>query len=124
MPYALVHSPKSRARQNSTLELQRLGRLGAWHRLLLPRALRHGCQVSLNPRAVHSDSRSAAYVYADWNIRCNVIQPGSFATKMAGKIQSNHLIGHMVGKQVKESVLLHREGRAEETATIPVSPRA
>lgn len=67
--------------------------------------------------ALEGLSRSAAYVYADWGIRCNVIQPGFIATKMTGKIQSNPIMGHMVGKQMNESVLLRREGKAEEIAT-------
>jgi NAD(P)-dependent dehydrogenase (short-subunit alcohol dehydrogenase family) len=66
--------------------------------------------------ALEGLSRSAAYVYADWGIRCNLIQPGFIATKMTGKIQSNPLMKRMVNKQMKETVLLRRQGRAEEIA--------
>jgi NAD(P)-dependent dehydrogenase (short-subunit alcohol dehydrogenase family) len=67
--------------------------------------------------ALEGLSRSAAYVYADWGIRCNVIQPGFIATRMTAKIQSNPFMTHMMEKQMKETVLLRREGRAEEIAT-------
>jgi NAD(P)-dependent dehydrogenase (short-subunit alcohol dehydrogenase family) len=63
--------------------------------------------------ALEGLSRSAAYIYADWGIRCNVIQPGFIATKMTAKMTSNP----MMKKQMKESVLLRREGRAEEIAS-------
>lgn len=39
--------------------------------------------------AVEGLSRSAAYVYADWGIRCNVIQPGFIETDMTAQINSN-----------------------------------
>ena len=32
-------------------------------------------------------SRSAAYVYADWGIRCNTIQPGFIETNMTALLQ-------------------------------------
>lgn len=67
--------------------------------------------------ALEGLTRSAAYNYADWGIRCNQIQPGFIATKMTGKIQSNPLMKRMVNKQMKETVLLRREGRAEEIAS-------
>ena len=55
--------------------------------------------------ALEGLSRSAAYVYADWGIRCNVIQPGFIATKMTAKIKSNPVIKKIAEKQMKHSVL-------------------
>ena len=37
--------------------------------------------------ALEGLSRSAAYIYADWGIRCNVLQPGFIATKMTAPVQ-------------------------------------
>jgi len=42
--------------------------------------------------AVEGLSRSAAYVLADWGIRCNVIQPKFIETDMTAKINSNPLV--------------------------------
>jgi NAD(P)-dependent dehydrogenase (short-subunit alcohol dehydrogenase family) len=64
--------------------------------------------------ALEGLSRSAAYVLSDWGIRVNVIQPGFIATKMTAKIQSNPVIKHIAENQMKHSVLLGREGTADE----------
>jgi NAD(P)-dependent dehydrogenase (short-subunit alcohol dehydrogenase family) len=39
--------------------------------------------------ALEGLSRSAAYVYADWGIRCNVIQPGWIETDLTAAMGSN-----------------------------------
>jgi 3alpha(or 20beta)-hydroxysteroid dehydrogenase len=61
-------------------------------------------------------SRSAAYLLADWGIRCNVIQPGFIATKMTEGMTANPLVKRMAEKTVSRSVLLRRSGTAEEIA--------
>jgi NAD(P)-dependent dehydrogenase (short-subunit alcohol dehydrogenase family) len=66
--------------------------------------------------ALEGLSRSAAYVYADWGIRCNVIQPGFIATKMTAPIHSNPAMKQMVDQQMNETVLLRRMGQPEEIA--------
>ena len=66
--------------------------------------------------ALEGLSRSAAYVYADWGIRCNVIQPGFIATKMTAPMRSNPALKEIVDKQMQETVLLRRMGEPEEIA--------
>lgn len=66
--------------------------------------------------ALEGLSRSAAYIYADWGIRCNVIQPGFIATKMTAPMQSNPALQSVVDKQMNDTVLLRRMGRPEEIA--------
>jgi NAD(P)-dependent dehydrogenase (short-subunit alcohol dehydrogenase family) len=66
--------------------------------------------------ALEGLSRSAAYVYADWGIRCNVIQPGFIATKMTAPIHSNPAMKAVVDQQMNETVLLRRMGEPEEIA--------
>jgi 3alpha(or 20beta)-hydroxysteroid dehydrogenase len=39
--------------------------------------------------ALQGLSRSAAYIYADWGIRCNVIQSGFIQTDMTAGMASN-----------------------------------
>lgn len=64
--------------------------------------------------ALEGLSRHAAYVYADWGIRSNVIQPGFIETKMTAAIKSNPLIKRIAKKQMSDQVLLRREGKADE----------
>jgi NAD(P)-dependent dehydrogenase (short-subunit alcohol dehydrogenase family) len=68
--------------------------------------------------AVEGLSRSAAYVYADWGIRCNVIQPGFIETDMTAKINSNVVMRKMSEHTMSNTILLRRTGKAEEIATI------
>jgi NAD(P)-dependent dehydrogenase (short-subunit alcohol dehydrogenase family) len=64
--------------------------------------------------ALEGLSRSAAYVYSDWNIRSNVIQPGFIDTDMTAGMQTNPIIKKAQGHVMKNTVLLRRSGRAEE----------
>jgi NAD(P)-dependent dehydrogenase (short-subunit alcohol dehydrogenase family) len=66
--------------------------------------------------ALEGLSRSAAYLFADWGIRCNVIQPGFIATKMTAPVTANPAMKEMLDKQMEETVLLRRVGRPEEIA--------
>jgi NAD(P)-dependent dehydrogenase (short-subunit alcohol dehydrogenase family) len=61
-------------------------------------------------------SRSAAYVYADWGIRSNVIQPGWIETDMTASMQSNPTVKKMQSSIMKNTVLLRRSGKAEDIA--------
>lgn len=61
-------------------------------------------------------SRSAAYIYADWGIRCNVIQPGFIATKMTARMQSNPAMKSVIDQQMNDTVLLRRMGKPDEIA--------
>lgn len=67
--------------------------------------------------ALEGLSRSAAYVYADWGIRCNVIQPGFIETDMTAAMTSNPLTRKMSEHTMSNTVLLRRSGKAEEIAT-------
>lgn len=49
--------------------------------------------------ALEGLSRSAAYVYADWGIRCNVIQPGWIETDLTAAMSSNPLVKKMQSKR-------------------------
>jgi NAD(P)-dependent dehydrogenase (short-subunit alcohol dehydrogenase family) len=64
--------------------------------------------------ALEGLSRSAAYVYADWDIRSNVIQPGWIETDMTASMQSNPIVKKMQSSVMKNTVLLRRSGKAEE----------
>jgi NAD(P)-dependent dehydrogenase (short-subunit alcohol dehydrogenase family) len=66
--------------------------------------------------ALEGLSRSAAYVYADWGIRCNVIQPGFIETDLTASMSSNPLVKKMASKAMNNSVLLRRSGKADEIA--------
>src|SRR5271168_3072699 len=66
--------------------------------------------------ALEGLSRSAAYVYADWGIRCNVIQPGWIETDLTASISSNPIMRKMQSKVMNNTVLLRRSGKAEEIA--------
>ena len=64
--------------------------------------------------ALEGLSRSAAYVYADWGIRCNVIQPGFIETDMTQAMSSNVVVRKMQEHTMSNTVLLRRSGKAEE----------
>jgi hypothetical protein len=66
--------------------------------------------------ALEGLSRSAAYVYADWGIRCNVIQPGFIETDMTQAMSSNVVMKKMSEHTMSNTVLLRRSGKAEEIA--------
>ncbi|OBI37057.1 SDR family NAD(P)-dependent oxidoreductase [Mycobacterium colombiense] len=66
--------------------------------------------------ALEGLSRSAAYIFADWGIRCNVIQPGFIATKMTAPMSANPAMKDIIDKQMSETVLLRRMGKPEEIA--------
>jgi len=66
--------------------------------------------------ALEGLSRSAAYVYADWGIRCNVIQPGFIETDLTASMGSNPLVKKMQSNAMNNTVLLRRSGRADEIA--------
>jgi NAD(P)-dependent dehydrogenase (short-subunit alcohol dehydrogenase family) len=66
--------------------------------------------------ALEGLSRSAAYVYADWGIRSNVIQPGWIETDMTASMQSNPTVKKMQSSIMKNTVLLRRSGKAEDIA--------
>lgn len=50
-----------------------------------------GTGYSASKWALEGLSRSAAYIYADWGIRCNVIQPGWIETDLTASMTSNPL---------------------------------
>jgi NAD(P)-dependent dehydrogenase (short-subunit alcohol dehydrogenase family) len=66
--------------------------------------------------ALEGLSRSAAYVYADWGIRCNVIQPGWIETDLTASMSSNPVVKKMQSKAMNNTVLLRRSGKADEIA--------
>lgn len=66
--------------------------------------------------ALEGLSRSAAYTYADWGIRSNVIQPGWIETDLTGSMESNPLMKKMQSSVMDNTVLLRRSGKAEEIA--------
>lgn len=66
--------------------------------------------------ALEGLSRSAAYVYADWGIRCNVIQPGWIETDLTASMSSNPVMRKMQSKVMNNTVLLRRSGKSEEIA--------
>jgi NAD(P)-dependent dehydrogenase (short-subunit alcohol dehydrogenase family) len=66
--------------------------------------------------ALEGLSRSAAYVYADWGIRCNVIQPGWIETDLTATMSSNPVMKKMQSKVMSNTVLLRRSGKADEIA--------
>jgi NAD(P)-dependent dehydrogenase (short-subunit alcohol dehydrogenase family) len=75
-----------------------------------------GTGYSSSKWALEGLSRSAAYVYADWGIRCNVIQPGWIETDLTATMSSNPLVKKMQSKAMNNTVLLRRSGKAEEIA--------
>jgi NAD(P)-dependent dehydrogenase (short-subunit alcohol dehydrogenase family) len=64
--------------------------------------------------ALEGLSRSAAYVYSDWGIRCNVIQPGWIETDMTANVTKNPIIKKAQGHVLANQVLLRRPGKAED----------
>jgi NAD(P)-dependent dehydrogenase (short-subunit alcohol dehydrogenase family) len=64
--------------------------------------------------ALEGLSRSAAYVYSDWGIRCNVIQPGWIETDMTAKVANNPIVKKAQGHVLAHQVLLRRPGKAED----------
>jgi NAD(P)-dependent dehydrogenase (short-subunit alcohol dehydrogenase family) len=66
--------------------------------------------------ALEGLSRSAAYVYADWGIRCNVIQPGFIETDLTAPMRSNPLVKKLQKNAMNNAVLLRRSGKADEIA--------
>lgn len=66
--------------------------------------------------ALEGLSRSAAYIYADWGIRCNVIQPGWIETDLTAAMSSNPIMKKMQAGAMNNTVLLRRSGKAEEIA--------
>jgi NAD(P)-dependent dehydrogenase (short-subunit alcohol dehydrogenase family) len=75
-----------------------------------------GTAYSSSKWALEGLSRSAAYVYADWGIRCNVIQPGWIETDLTASMSSNPLVKKMQANAMNNTVLLRRSGKAEEIA--------
>lgn len=73
-----------------------------------------GTGYSSSKWALEGLSRSAAYVYADWGIRCNVIQPGFIETDLTAAMSSNILMRKMQESAMNTTVLLRRSGKAEE----------
>ncbi len=59
-------------------------------------------------------SRSAAYAYADWGIRCNTIQCGFIEANMTENITDNILAKESVEQTVNNTILLRRAGKPEE----------
>jgi NAD(P)-dependent dehydrogenase (short-subunit alcohol dehydrogenase family) len=59
-------------------------------------------------------SRSAAYVYADWGIRCNTIQPGFIETNMTKGMTENMLAKETFDQIMNNTILLRRAGKPEE----------
>lgn len=66
--------------------------------------------------ALEGLSRSAAYIYADWGIRSNVIQPGWIETDMTASMESNPIAKKMQSSVMQNTVLLRRSGKPEEIA--------
>jgi NAD(P)-dependent dehydrogenase (short-subunit alcohol dehydrogenase family) len=66
--------------------------------------------------ALEGLSRSAAYILADWGIRCNVIQPGFIETDMTQGMTSNPVVRKLSQKTMDNTILLRRSGRADEIA--------
>lgn len=76
-----------------------------------------GTGYSSSKWALEGLSRSAAYIYADWGIRCNVIQPGWIETDLTASMTSNPLMKKMTKHTMNTTVLLRRAGKAEEIAS-------
>ena len=56
-------------------------------------------------------------MYADWGIRCNVIQPGFIETDMTQGMTANPMVKKMSEHTMSHTVLLRRSGKAEEIAS-------
>jgi NAD(P)-dependent dehydrogenase (short-subunit alcohol dehydrogenase family) len=75
-----------------------------------------GSGYSSSKWALEGLSRSAAYVYADWGIRSNVIQPGWIDTDLTASMKSNPITKRMQSSMLKNTVLLRRAGKGEDIA--------
>lgn len=75
-----------------------------------------GTAYSSSKWALEGLSRSAAYILADWGIRCNVIQPGFIETDMTQAMFSNPVVKKMTSRTFNNTILLRRAGKAEEIA--------
>lgn len=75
-----------------------------------------GTAYSSSKWALEGVSRSAAYIYADWGIRANVIQPGWIETDLTASMTSNRLVKKMQASMMNNTILLRRSGKAEEIA--------
>ena len=73
-----------------------------------------GTGYSSSKWALEGLSRSAAYVYADWGIRCNVIQPGFIETDLTAAMSKNALMRRFSKHAMDNTVLLRISGKAEE----------
>jgi NAD(P)-dependent dehydrogenase (short-subunit alcohol dehydrogenase family) len=73
-----------------------------------------GTGYSSSKWALEGLSRSAAYVYADWGIRCNVIQPGWIETDLTAAMSNNIVMKRFQKNAMNNTVLLRRSGKAEE----------
>jgi NAD(P)-dependent dehydrogenase (short-subunit alcohol dehydrogenase family) len=75
-----------------------------------------GTGYSSSKWALEGLSRSAAYIYSDWGIRCNVIQPGWIETDLTASMSSNPVMKRMTKHTMNNTTLLRRSGKAEEIA--------
>lgn len=75
-----------------------------------------GTGYSSSKWALEGLSRSAAYIYADWGIRSNVIQPGWIETDLTASMQTNPIVKKMQSSMMNNTVLLRRAGKAEDIA--------
>jgi NAD(P)-dependent dehydrogenase (short-subunit alcohol dehydrogenase family) len=75
-----------------------------------------GTGYSASKWALEGLSRSAAYIYSDWGIRCNVIQPGWIETDLTASMRSNPIMRKIQESAMNNTVLLRRSGKAEEIA--------
>jgi NAD(P)-dependent dehydrogenase (short-subunit alcohol dehydrogenase family) len=73
-----------------------------------------GTGYSSSKWALEGLSRSAAYIYADWGIRCNVIQPGWIETDLTASMSKNVVMKKFTEHTMNNTVLLRRGGKAEE----------
>jgi NAD(P)-dependent dehydrogenase (short-subunit alcohol dehydrogenase family) len=73
-----------------------------------------GTGYSSSKWALEGISRSAAYVYSDWNIRSNVIQPGWIETDLTASMTSNPIMKRAQEHMLKNTVLLRRSGKGED----------
>ena len=73
-----------------------------------------GTAYSSSKWALEGLSRSAAYIYADWGIRCNMIQPGFIETDMTQAMLNNPIVKKMTKKTFNNTILLRRAGKADE----------
>jgi NAD(P)-dependent dehydrogenase (short-subunit alcohol dehydrogenase family) len=73
-----------------------------------------GTAYSTSKFGLEGLSRSAAYLLADWGIRCNVIQPGFIETDMTKAMTANPVAKKFAKSALNNQVLLRRAGKAEE----------